>query len=115
MGIFDKFLKAIGFEDENEVAEKEKAKEKKEKKQEIPTAKFNLKDQKTEEETYFPASQGEVEQIIKRFSKTNSMVVDFSKFETNKKENAISFVSGAAFALGGTVKKVGENTYLMSR
>ena len=43
MGIFDKFLKVIGFEDENEIVEEEKPKTKKEKKQEIPTAKFDAK------------------------------------------------------------------------
>ena len=115
MGIFDKFLKAIGFEDENEIVEEEKPKTKKEKKQEIPTAKFNLKGQKTEEKTYFPQNQSEIELIIKSFSKSDSIVVDFSKYTQEERENAISFISGATFALGGTVKKVGEHTYLMSR
>ena len=114
MGIFDKFLKAVGFEDEDYEREP-KEKVKKEKKQEIPSAKFNLKDQKTEEKTYFPTNQSELEQIVKHFVKSDSIVVDFSKFENEKRENAISFVSGAAFALGGAVKKVGETTYLLSR
>ena len=56
-----------------------------------------------------------IEQIVKQFVKTDSIVVDFSNFEIEKRGNAISFISGAAFALGGAVKKVGETTYLLSR
>ncbi len=119
MKFFDKFLKAIGFEDENEKVEEKKIqsgeeKEKKrEKKQELPSAKFNLKEIKNEPEAYFPETQEEIEDVVRYFIKGDDVYVDLSKFSDDDRTHALDFFSGAAFALGGQVKKTGESVYLL--
>lgn len=122
MKFFDKFLKAIGFEDEDEkeekqeIKQKEETEKKKEKKQELPSAKFNLKEIKTEQNAqnaYFPESQSEIEDIVQYFAKGENATVDLSKFGDEDRAHALDFFSGAAFALGGQVKKTGESIYLL--
>lgn len=118
MKLFDKFLKAIGFEDgdekvEEKVQQREDGEKKREKKQEIPVAKFNLKESKPEHNVYFPESQDEIEDVARYFVKGEDVSVDFSKFSDEDRAHALDFLSGAAFALGGQVKKTGESVYLL--
>lgn len=113
MGIFDNFLKSIGFEDEEEIEEETLKEVKKEKKHELPMAKFNLKEIKQEKNTYFPTSQEEVEQIVKIFSKGENLIVELSKFEEEDRVHALDFLSGAAYALGGSIKKMHKTNYSM--
>ena len=110
---FEKEKQKILIETEKTVI---KAEKKKEKKQELPSAKFNLKEIKTEQNAqnaYFPESQSEIEDIVQYFAKGENATVDLSKFDDEDRAHALDLFSGAAFALGGQVKKTGESIYLL--
>lgn len=115
MGIFDRFLKAIGFEEKDEtetVTEKEVPK-KKEKKQELPLAKFDLREKRSNPKTYYPSSQEEIEEVVGFYAGGENVDVDLSKFSEDDKEHIIDFLSGATCAIKGNIKKISDCVYGM--
>ena len=115
MGFFDKFLKAIGFEEDTEedVVEEKEITKKKEKKQQLTTAKFDLREKKTDPKTYYPSSQEDIEEIVGFYSSGENVNVDVSKFSDEDREHIVDFLSGATCALKGQIKKVDNDLYGM--
>lgn len=113
MSFFDKFLKAVGFEenDENESENLQSVNKKKEKSQKIPSAKFNLKN-KVSSKTFEVETLQDVQKAAKLFSKGENVLVDFSSYCENKNEGRV-FLLGVCFAFGGELKKLDENLFLM--
>ncbi len=117
MGFFDKLLKAIGFEDENEETIEKPVKENK-KKEKAPelTAKFDLRNQIKEEKASFkPNTQEEVEKIIEEYLTGKEIEVDLSAFILEDRMRALDFVSGAVFVLKGKIEKLEDGKYLLKR
>ena len=120
MKFFNKLFKAIGF-DENESVEADEAevivKEKtiREKKENIvlPSAKFNLKENRGEIKQYFPKTQEEIEQLVENFRDGENLSINLEKFDEEDKVRALDFLYGAVFALFGEISKTGESDYLM--
>lgn len=117
MGIFDKLLKAIGFEDENEISEERPAEKRQKEKLEI-NSKFNLKNAETEEkkeriENFTPQSQSDIEKIALEIKNGVKAVVDFSGFAESDRVRALDFLSGVVFILGGNIKKIDKIIYLL--
>lgn len=126
MGIFDKLLKAIGFEDENaektEIKSKNNKKEKKKEKNININSKFDLKnleeDQVSEEKeivAYIVKVQTDVEEIANKLKNGESVMVDFNKFAEGDKIRALDFLSGVSFILNGKIEKINKNTYFLKK
>lgn len=118
MGFFDKFLKAIGFENVDE-----EQKEEKQKKQKKTSAKFdlrnkNIKEEKQEQksiEVNTPKEQADVEKIALSLASGENMLVNLSNFSEEDKIRALDFLSGCAFVLKFKIKQIEENLYLISK
>jgi FtsZ-interacting cell division protein YlmF len=120
MGIFDKLMRALGFEEEDatQIEHDEPVKTKKEKKITV-NSKFDLKSVKEEEEFekklnfYNPKSQVDIEEIAKNLIKGNDAKVDFNEFPESDKIRALDFLYGVIFVLEGKIEKVDKNIYLL--
>lgn len=120
MGIFDKIMKAIGFEDEDiETSKKDEPIIEKKEKKVIINSKFDLKSIKEEgiieNKLQFcnPKAQFDIEEIVKKLIKGCDIKVDFSEFSEIDKIRALDFLSGAVFVLDGKIEKVDKNIYLL--
>lgn len=123
MGIFDKLLRAIGFEDENqekiEVKNEDKTIDKKKDKNVKINSKFDLKNleeetlpEEKEVETCEPATQSDVEEIANKLVSGFNVMANFIKFSDNDRMRALDFLSGVLFILKGEIEKIDKTTYL---
>ncbi|MDD4110287.1 MAG: cell division protein SepF [Clostridia bacterium] len=118
MGIFDKLLKAIGFEDKDngEIIEKTPEKVKKDRNISI-NSKFNLKDIEKqdiiEEKLYFPKTQEDIEIIARDLSNGNNVKVNFIEFAEEDRIRALDFLSGVIYILNGEIEKLEKTIYLL--
>lgn len=118
MKFFDKLFKAIGF-DEREFEQGEEnlgeGKNLKQKRENVvlPNAKFNLKEKRRELLAKSPQTQEEIESLVLLFKEGEELSINLEKFDEEDKTRVLDFLFGAAFALGGSLKKTGENSYLM--
>ena len=103
MGIFDKFMRAIGFASDEELEEmqhKDNTKPKPEKKQSAVKNKYLLKDDSNPNIVDFsPSSQEEVIQIIELMKKGASVRIDLQNFEDDALYRAVDFLQGACQVL----------------
>ena len=118
MKFFDKLFKAIGFDEREFEQEEENLVEGKNLKQKrenvvLPNAKFNLKEKRRELLAKSPQTQEEIEDLVLLFKDGESLSINLEKFDEEDKTRVLDFLFGAAFALGGSLKKTGENSYLM--
>lgn len=118
MKFFDKLFKAIGFDEREFEQEEENLGEGKnlKKKREnvvLPNAKFNLKEKRRELLAKSPQTQEEIEDLVLLFKDGETLSINLEKFDEEDKTRVLDFLFGAAFALGGSLKKTGENSYLM--
>lgn len=118
MKFFDKLFKAIGFDEREFEQEEENLGEGKnlKKKREnvvLPNAKFNLKEKRRELLAKSPQTQEEIENLVLLFKEGEELSINLEKFDEEDKTRVLDFLFGAAFALGGSLKKTGENSYLM--
>lgn len=118
MKFFDKLFKAIGFDEREFEQEEENLGEGKnlKKKREnvvLPNAKFNLKEKRRELLAKSPQTQEEIESLVLLFKEGEELSINLEKFDEEDKTRVLDFLFGAAFALGGSLKKTGENSYLM--
>lgn len=118
MKFFDKLFKAIGFDEREFEQEEENLGEGKnlKKKREnvvLPNAKFNLKEKRREPLVQVPQTQEEIESLVLLFKEGEELSINLEKFDEEDKTRVLDFIFGAAFALGGSLKKTGENSYLM--
>ena len=118
MKFFDKLFKAIGFDEREFEQEEENLVEGKnlKKKREnvvLPNAKFNLKEKRRELLAKSPQTQEEIESLVLLFKGGEELSINLEKFDEEDKTRVLDFLFGAAFALGGSLKKTGENSYLM--
>ena len=118
MKFFDKLFKAIGFDEREFEQEEENLGEGKYLKQKrenvvLPNAKFNLKEKRREPLAKSPQTQEEIEDLVLLFKEGEELSINLEKFDEEDKTRVLDFLFGAAFALGGSLKKTGENSYLM--
>ena len=118
MKFFDKLFKAIGFDEREFEQEEENLGEGKNLKQKrenvvFPNAKFNLKEKRRELLAKSPQTQEEIENLVLLFKEGEELSINLEKFDEEDKTRVLDFLFGAAFALGGSLKKTGENSYLM--
>lgn len=118
MKFFDKLFKAIGFDEREFEQEEENLGEGKNLKQKrenvvLPNAKFNLKEKRRELLAKSPQTQEEIESLVLLFKDGETLSINLEKFDEEDKTRVLDFLFGAAFALGGSLKKTGENSYLM--
>lgn len=118
MKFFDKLFKAIGFDEREFEQEEENLVEGKNLKQKrenvvLPNAKFNLKEKRRELLAKSPQTQEEIEDLVLLFKEGEELSINLEKFDEEDKTRVLDFLFGAAFALGGSLKKTGENSYLM--
>lgn len=118
MKFFDKLFKAIGFDEREFEQEEENLGEGKNLKQKrenvvLPNAKFNLKEKRREPLVQVPQTQEEIESLVLLFKEGEELSINLEKFDEEDKTRVLDFLFGAAFALGGSLKKTGENSYLM--
>lgn len=118
MKFFDKLFRAIGFDEREFEQEEENLGEGKNLKQKrenvvLPNAKFNLKEKRRELLVQVPQTQEEIEDLVLLFKDGETLSINLEKFDEEDKTRVLDFLFGAAFALGGSLKKTGENSYLM--
>lgn len=118
MKFFDKLFKAIGFDEREFEQEEENLVEGKNLKQKrenvvLPNAKFNLKEKRRELLAKSPQTQEEIEDLVLLFKEGEELSINLEKFDEEDKTRVLDFLFGAVFALGGSLKKTGENSYLM--
>ncbi len=139
MGFFNKILKGLGFEDEEEVTPKQKPKDKKVKKENV-TASYDLdkytdlekfeNEEKSEKEVQETEavetqttsldfelikvkSQVEVQQVVQKIRSGQSILMNVEQLSTIDLTRSLDFVSGAVFALGLKLQKVDDKLYLI--
>lgn len=130
MGFFDKILSAIGFESDTE--ETKPVKEKKNKKEQITNAKFDLsknqtsqdkelsrfgnKQEKKQEEleVFSPETQNEIEDILKKVENGENVLINLVGFSDEDRIRALDFISGALFILKKNIKRIEGTLFLIS-
>lgn len=131
MGFFDKILSAIGFESDDN--EPKPSKEKKNKKEQITSAKFNLsksqepenkelsrfgntKQEKTEEEleVFSPETQTDIENILTKVKNGDNALINLAAFSDEDRIRALDFISGALFIMEKNIKRIEGTLFLIS-
>ena len=141
MGFFNYIMKGMGFETEEK--EKKPKKEKKEtiKKQEAPAGKFDnlyMGSQIANESAgetpsgftysaqengtsvaknviiYVPKSQGDVKNLIDFLRRKEPIIVNFSKIDDKIAPQMLSFISGALYALKGSIHPIADELFLLT-
>ena len=131
MGFFDKNLSAIGFESDDD--EPKPSKEKKNKKEQITSAKFNLsksqepeskelsrfgntKQEKTEEEleVFSPETQTDIENILTKVKNGDNALINLAAFSDEDRIRALDFISGALFIMEKNIKRIEGTLFLIS-
>lgn len=131
MGFFDKILSAIGFESDDN--EPKPSKEKKNKKEQITSAKFNLsksqepeskelsrfgntKQEKTEEEleVFSPETQTDIENILTKVKNGDNALINLAAFSDEDRIRALDFISGALFIMEKNIKRIERTLFLIS-
>lgn len=131
MGFFDKILSAIGFESDDD--EPKPSKEKKNKKEQITSAKFDLsknqesknkeltrfgntkQDKKEEElEVFSPETQSDIENILTKIKNGENALINLAAFSDEDRIRALDFISGALFILEKNIKRIEGTLFLIS-
>lgn len=131
MGFFDKILSAIGFESDDD--EPKPSKEKKNKKEQITSAKFDLsksqepeskelsrfgntKQEKTEEEleVFSPETQTDIENILTKVKNGDNALINLAAFSDEDRIRALDFISGALFIMEKNIKGIEGTLFLIS-
>lgn len=131
MGFFDKILSAIGFESDDD--EPKPSKEKKSKKEQITSAKFDLsksqepeskelsrfgntKQEKTEEEleVFSPETQTDIENILTKVKNGDNALINLAAFSDEDRIRALDFISGALFIMEKNIKRIEGTLFLIS-
>jgi len=140
MGFFNYIMKGMGFE--TEASEKKPKKEKKEvKKEEKPTGKFDnlylgsqIANEPAQETTsgftyntqengtsvaknviiYVPKSQGDIKNLIDFLRRKEPIIVNFSKIDDKLAPQMLSFISGALYALKGSIHPIADELFLLT-
>ena len=140
MGFFNYIMKGMGFETEQ--AEKKPKKEKKEiKKEEKVEGKFDslyMGSQIASESTpevpsgltynaqengtsisknviiYVPKSQGDIKNLIDFLRRKEPIIVNFSKIDDKIAPQMLSFISGALYALKGSIHPIADELFLLT-
>lgn len=140
MGLFNKFLKGLGFEDEEEKPEKIKAVKSKEKKDKLKPdfASFDLKNDsnldltKVEEkeqpkeepkEQIFDTTtlldiikvnnQVEVQKVVDKLKNNEKVVVNMLALSQSDLTRSLDFLTGAVYALNKSMQKVDDAIFII--
>lgn len=131
MGFFDRILSAIGFESDDD--KPKPSKEKKNKKEQITSAKFDLskrqepeskelsrfgksKQEKTEEEleVFSPETQTDIENILIKVKNGDNALINLAAFSDEDRIRALDFISGALFIMEKNIKRIEGTLFLIS-
>ena len=136
MGFFDKILSAIGFESEEEDVEYEEKPraEKKRKREDLTSAKFDLSkeiepssrelsrfgtnnEEEDEEdlEIHTPESQSDIERLLIKVKNGENALINLANFSEEDRVRALDFISGALFLLNRKIKKIEGTLFLISK
>ncbi|MGI6677539.1 MAG: cell division protein SepF [Dehalobacterium sp.] len=116
--IFDKMMGAIGFEVEEEIietTEENNAQYDRERRQQKKANLLGLPSQRPVTVMLVKAdSYEEVESIGQNIKERRPVIVNFDDVDKETAQRMIDFLSGAVFALDGTVRKVSVGTFLFA-
>ena len=143
MGFFNKFLKGLGFEEEESTAKPQKQKEKRKKEEKKNWASYDLKNiekeekqiekiniakedtidkeeikesqtsNKTQFEIVNVSSQVEVQSVVNRLKNGEKILINMSALGNEDKVRSLDFLSGAVFALNMTMQKVDGSVFII--
>ncbi|GAB6181955.1 cell division protein SepF [Desulfotomaculum defluvii] len=116
IGMFDKILGFIGFDETEEQPEERVAEDKKENLQQVkrknaPVVSIHSGRQ-LRVVVCAPASFDEAHQIAENLKNRRAVVVNLEKAGVDQARRIVDFISGATFALNGDMQKVGQNIFL---
>ena len=136
MGFFNKILKGLGFEDEEEPVKSEKKPRQKKVRKTSVTASYNLdnysvkenkvqKEQIKEETTNENSSplefelikvysQIDVQNVVNKIKANQKVLLNIENLTNADVTRSLDFILGAVFALDLTMQKVDEKLYLIS-
>lgn len=141
MGFFNKFLKGLGFEDEEEEPAKPKVKQKKQKVKNTIIATYDLgkyseeavipkeqqKEQEKKEEVQQEAKQElefelikvknqlDVQKVVQKMSASKKILINTEGLLTQDLTRSLDFLSGAVYALNLNMQKVDDYLYLINK
>lgn len=109
MGFINGLFKTLGFESEENIGKKET------KQVSIKTSKNNAEyDLKKEEEQKIvvcPVNQSDIQKITDMLVDGKNVSVNLEKLSSAEYVRALDFLSGATYALGGKIKKIGDKIF----
>ncbi len=143
MGFFNKFLKGLGFEDEEEEPAKPKVKQKKQKVKNTVIATYDLgkysedmvisneqqEQQKIEKQETVPEepkqeldfelvkvkNQLDVQKVVQKISLGKKILINTEGLLTQDLTRSLDFLSGAVYALNLNMQKVDDYLYLINK
>ena len=118
MGLFDKFLHAIGFDSEDE----EETKIKKSKNKEITNSKFDLskvqnetkeKEEEIEIKVFNPETQEDIQNCLLTLKGKKEAYINLENFSDEDEVRALDFISGALFITNKSIKRVDGKLFII--
>ena len=110
MGLFNGFLRGLGFEGEKKVKSQKNIE-----KEETPSAytnagaKFDLASQYQE---IIPNNQQEVQNAVDILKNGETIIINLKQIKDGEYIRALDFLSGAIYVLNGKIKKINDKTFL---
>ena len=118
MGLFDKFMNAIGFASEEDLERMQFPEKNKHKMQKTATLQNQYDLSQTHEKdiiSFSPSSQEEVMNIVEFLKNGASAKIDLAEFSYQDLLRAIDFLEGASFALGITPVFQDDHTVILEQ
>ena len=141
MGIFDKLLVGLGFEDNSSTPKPKKEKKTKEKKVKAPQNEYGVTFSLNNKQNYnnqeeeivaqqtqedfasraeksgfkieIPKSQQEIQSIIDEICLGKTVIVNVSGFNATDRVRALDFLAGALYTLRGKIQPLEGNLYIL--
>lgn len=129
MGIKDKFLDFIGIEEDNKDVVEEIIEEEPEETKAKPEPKKSLREQRLQGGgdpvnmanvaamkmiVYHPVSYEDAQNIIDNLRARKPVIVNMEDLEVSCAQRILDFLSGAIYALQGTIRKISRNIFVVA-
>lgn len=129
MGIKDKFLDFIGIEEDNKETAEEIIEEEVEETKVKPEPKKTLREQRLQGGgdpvnmanvaamkmiVYHPVSYEDAQNIIDNLRARKPVIVNMEDLEVSCAQRILDFLSGAIYALQGTIRKISRNIFVVA-
>ena len=74
---------------------------------------MSRKNRGTEVEVVLPKSFDDILDLIERLKSREGVIVDFEGIPPHLSQRMLDFLSGAVFALGGSINRIKKKTYIL--